>query len=233
MWFVIVILILLLAVAALLYTFPMMSMKPVKTGPIPGTNIYAVNNSIITVYLIKTSSGYIMIDAGMSAKKSEASIKDCGIDVNDVKWIFLTHSDSDHAAALTLFPNAKIHVGRDELPLLNGTTKRNIFGGNSLPSGIDVKELIPLSDGQELSFDGTKIKCIKAPGHTIGSMLYQVDDRYLFTGDAFRISNGNIGVHPFTMNPELANKTIEQLKETVDNSPIVLTSHYGVLRHGT
>jgi glyoxylase-like metal-dependent hydrolase (beta-lactamase superfamily II) len=205
----------------------MIAMKPAKTGQIPGTSIYAVKNVIVNVYLIKTNSGYILVDAGLNKTRLKASFDKAGVNVNDVKWILLTHSDPDHTDALTLFPNAAIHIGKDELPLLDGTMKRNSFGGNKLPSGIDIKKITLLSDGQELLFGGVKVKCISAPGHTSGSMLYLTADSYLFTGDALMINNGNIGVQPFSKDKELNRKTIERLRETIDGASIVLTSHYG------
>jgi len=205
----------------------MIAMKPAKTGQIPGTNIYAVRNVIVNVYLIRTNSGYILVDAGLNKTRLKASFDKAGVNVNDVKWILLTHSDPDHTAALTLFPNAAIHMGKDELPLLDGTMKRNSFGGNKLPSGIDIKKITLLSDGQELLFGEVKVKCISAPGHTSGSMLYLTADSYLFTGDALMINNGNIGVQPFSKDKELNRKTIERLRETIDGASIVLTSHYG------
>ena len=203
-------------------------MRPAETGQIPDTNIYAVKNFGNSVYLIKTDSGYIMIDAGLITKTIENSLKEADINVNDVKWIFLTHSDGDHTASLTLFPNANIYMSNDEFPLINGTMKRNFLGANIMPAGINIDKIIPLSNGQEFLFDGTKIKCILAQGHTIGSMMYLVDDRYLFTGDAFKIKKGNMYVHPYSMDVNLSKKTVERFRETVKNSQIVLTAHYGI-----
>jgi len=220
----------LLAAVGLYFASPLFKMKPVKTGQIPETNIYAVKNAIITVYLLKTDNGYILIDAGLNKGQLETSLKNANINSTDVKWILLTHSDADHTAALTLFPNASIYMGKDELPLINGTMKRNIFGGNKMPSGIDINKITLLSDGQELSLDGIKVKCISAPGHTSGSMAYLADNRYLFTGDAFMIGKGRIGVHPFAKNAELSRETTERLRETIDSASIVLTSHYGLIR---
>ena len=118
-------------------------------------------------------------------------------------------------------------MNEDELPLINGTIKRTAAGSNSLPSGIDINKINLLQNGQELFFDGTKVECMKAPCHTNGSMVYMVDGKYLFTGDAFKVKKGTVTVHPYTMNAELAKKTIEQLKETIKSSSIVLTAHYG------
>ena len=203
-------------------------MKPVKTGQIPNTNIYAIKDFIVNVYLIKTDTGYIMIDAGLNAQKIKNSIEEAGINISDVKWIFLTHSDGDHTAALALFPNAVIHMSKNEFPLINGTMKRTFWRGNSLPSGVNIDKIVPLSNGQVLSFDGIKVECILAQGHTIGSMMYLVDATYLFTGDVFKIKNGKTLVHPFTMDVNLSKKTIEKLRETVKKSHLVLTSHYGI-----
>jgi glyoxylase-like metal-dependent hydrolase (beta-lactamase superfamily II) len=217
--------------------YPILAMNPAGTGKIQNTNIYAVRFSIGTVYLIKTDSGYLLFDTGTDGgklifnsenKKLEESLKEKGIEANDVKWIFLTHSDFDHVAGLTLFPNATIYMNEDELPLINGMMNRSKYGGNNMPTGININEIILLSDAQELSFGGTNIVCIKAPGHTPGSMLYMVDGKYLFTGDAFMLKNRKMKVHISTMDVERSKKTIEQLEDRVKNISIVLTSHYGV-----
>ena len=202
-------------------------MPSVKTGQISNTNVYTLD-AMSAVYLIKTDSGYIMIDAGLSLKKLQASLKEVMIDPKDVKWILLTHSDGDHVSGLTLFQNAGIYMNEDELQLLKGTTKRNVFGGTVMPPGIDVDKINLLSDGQELLFNGVSIQCIKAPGHTTGSMVYRVDGKYLFTGDVLKIKDGNISVHPYSMDKELSKKTIEQLKGIIETSSIVITSHYGL-----
>ena len=228
-WIIILFFVLLIGVG-LYFASPLLKMGPVKTGQIPGTDIYAVRNAIVTVYLIKTDSGYMLIDAGLNGNRLKASLEELGVNVNDVKWVLLTHSDSDHTAALAMFPNAAIHMGKDELPLINGTMKRAFFGGNKMPPGIDINKINLLSDGQELLFGGTRVKCISAPGHTNGSMLYMIGNGELFTGDAFIIDNGKIGVHPFAKDKELSRKTIERLRETIDRSYIVFTSHYGLMK---
>jgi glyoxylase-like metal-dependent hydrolase (beta-lactamase superfamily II) len=211
-----------------LYNFyPIMTMVPAPTGGIPNTNIYAVRNVSNSVNFIKTDSGYIMVDAGSNPKKMEKSLKETGLDPNNVKWILLTHSDYDHVGLLTLFPNAVIYMSEDELPLIDGKVKRNATGYNSLPSGIDINKIVLLSEGRELLFSGVKVECIKAPGHTNGSMAYLMDGKYLFSGDAFKVVNGVTGVHPYTMDEEIAEKSINKLKEISAKCSLILTAHYG------
>ncbi|MCL2087735.1 MAG: MBL fold metallo-hydrolase [Oscillospiraceae bacterium] len=190
----------------LYFLYPLLKMKPAETGSINNTNVFALRNGINSIFFIKSENGYIMIDAGSSANKIEASLKENDINVTDVKWILLTHSDSDHVNSLPLFSNAEIYMSEDEINLANGTIKRNLFSYNSLPVNTD--EINLLYDGQELLFDNIKVECIKTPGHTDGTMIYLIDDKYLFTGDAFMVSNNKLSVHPFTMDKELAGQTI-------------------------
>jgi len=224
-----ILILVILTVIILCSCISLLTMKPAETGIVLNTELLAVKNGRNASFLVKTDGGYILFDAGSDAKKFAASLKDIGITVNDIKWIFLSHSDMDHVAALPIFPNAEIYMSKDEIQLINGTTKRNPFGGNSLPKGTDINKIILLSDEQELSPGETNIKCIAAPGHTPGSMMYLIGDKYLFTGDAFKLIDGNFDVHPFTMDSKLSKATIERLKETIKNSSIVLTSHYGIM----
>ena len=215
------------AAIGIISSLPVLSMDPVETGQIDELNIYAVKNRIVNVYLVKTYNGYIMIDAGNDQKKLRSSLKEIGIGIDDVRWIFLTHSDSDHATAITMFPGAEIFMNEDELSLVNGTLKRNAFGKNKMPSKFDVYSINLLSDRQVLSCNGTSVQCIKAPGHTNGSMVYLIDGQYLFTGDAFKVKNGKLKVHPYTMDRKLAKLMIEQIQGILDTVSIVFTSHYG------
>ena len=226
------VIIILLMGTGLYFISPMLAMKPAPTGQITGTNIFAVRNTMCSVYFIKTDSGYILIDAGADLKRLESSLNEAGINAAEVKWILLTHSDSDHTAALGIFTNAKIYMNTDEFQLISGSQKRSPFGKNSLPAGIDIGKIIPLSDGQELFFGNvsvTSVKCFKAPGHTPGSMLYLTDGKYLFTGDAFRINGKNLSVHPFTMDSRTGKNTIEKMNETINNGLMILTAHYGLM----
>jgi glyoxylase-like metal-dependent hydrolase (beta-lactamase superfamily II) len=204
-------------------------MNPTETGQILNTDIYAVKDGFVTVYFFKTDNGYIMFDAGKNIENFEATLKKVEINADDVKWIFLTHSHYDHVAGLALFPHAKIYMCEDELPLLNKKIKRDKSRKNIATQEIDIAKIILLSNDQEVSFNRTKIKCLVAPGHTIGSMVYLVNGQYLITGDAFFIKNGNIDVHLASKDKRLAKKTIEELKETINNSSIVLTSHFGIM----
>lgn len=209
-----------LIITALYFFYPIPWMTPAATGQILDTNIYAVKNAAGTVYLIKTESGYIAVDAGTGLKKLETSLQEAKIHPADVHSIFLTHSHFDHVKGLPLFSQAQIYMSEDEMPLINGTK-------NSLPSEIDINKIKLIQGNQEYLFDGTKVSCIQSPGHTIGSMSFLIDGEYLFSGDAFKVIKGTADIHPFTMDAEAAETTIEKLKEISKNCSAVLTAHYG------
>jgi glyoxylase-like metal-dependent hydrolase (beta-lactamase superfamily II) len=205
--------------------YPLLLMNPTETGNIPDTNVIAINDGMNSIYLVKTGSGYILFDAGSNMKRIESTLNNNDINVDDIKWIFLSHSDSDHTSALPLFPNAKIHMSENEIPLINGTVKRNLFSSNSVP--IDIDDIICLNDEQSLLLNNIEVKCISVPGHTNGSMVYLVDEEYLFIGDAFKYNNGKLRVHPFTMDKTQSLKSIEMLRGIIQDGELtVFTSHY-------
>jgi len=195
----------------LYFAFPLLAMKPLETGQIPGTNppIYALRSGRGNLFLVESGEGYLMIDAGANAKSVEAGLGKLGIEPAQVKAIFLTHTHSDHVAALPLFPHAEVYMGEGETPP---------------PAGPETIQL--LFGSEALAFGNVEVKCISAPWHTPGGMAYHVNDSFLFTGDALRYSNGQMSVHPFTLDKEQAETSIENIK-ALDFNFTIFTSHYG------
>ena len=223
-----IIVVLLIAAMALIYVFPMMSMTPSETGEIPDTGIFAVNNQLNCLYFIETDAGYIVIDAGSNAEAVAQTLIEENISPLDVKYVLLTHSDSDHVASLPLFTNAQIYMSEDELRMVDGTIKRNIYGVfNSLPDDIKLSSLSLLKEGEQLNLGEHTVECIKVPGHTAGSMAYLLDGQYLFTGDAVKVKNDMMSIHPFTMNKKTAEESIQNLSELNNENILVITAHYG------
>jgi len=225
--------IVLIAATALVYVFPMLSMNPMENGKILDTGIYAIKNNSNNLFFIESDDGYIVVDAGSDADKVAQTLNQVSIDALDVKYVLLTHSDYDHVASLNLFSNAQIFISEDELQMVNGQSKRNAFSSNTLPDGIDKEGLTLLADGQELKLGEHTVECIKTPGHTPGSMVYLLDGQYLFTGDAFKVSDNTIDVHPFTMDEEISKESILQLDSVLNRSQLVLTAHYGYYQADT
>lgn len=226
MWIIIAV-ILVAIVVVVVVAYPMISMKPTPTGQVADTDIIAARNGRNAVYFLKTSDGYIMIDAGADLNGLEATLRQLSIDPLDVRHILLTHADSDHTAGLSLFPNAKIYINEDEMQMLDGSTKRNLFGYSTLPDGFGTERFTTLADEQQLIVDCVSIHSIKAPGHTPGSMVFLIDQKYLFTGDAVRVNNSSLLVHPFTMDTTTSKETLVRISQYISGCQYVLTAHYG------
>ncbi|TLX74896.1 MBL fold metallo-hydrolase [Labilibacter sediminis] len=199
------------------------TMTPLETKQVIN-NIYSVNNSFVNLYLLKDSSQYIAVDAGNDIETVSTEMAKLNIDPNKVKAVLLTHSDSDHAAALKLFKNAKVYLSYPEEKLINGEENRFFLFGNK----IDTEDYILLKDQEELQIGNFHIKCFLNSGHTPGSMSYVVNDKYLFIGDALSLKEGLVQefIHFFNMDSEKAKESINLLSH-ISGVEYIFTAHFG------
>ena len=217
--------VLLVMIGLFIQVYPMLSMSPVETGQIPETEIIAINSGVNNAFLIYTDEGSILIDTGIGTDIIAAGLDELAVSDTEIKHILFTHSDSDHVGGRSLFSDAQIYISEDEVQMIDGTIKRNLFVFNEIPDTL-TSNLITLTDQQELTIGGHTILCIKTPGHTPGSMSYLIDEKYLFSGDAFQVKDGIMMVHPYTMDAVQGKETISML-DTVKDDIIILTAHYG------
>lgn len=222
----------LLAVSAifiLVYIFPMFSMHPLASGTIEGTDITAIKNRINNLFFIPSDEGWIVIDAGSDARSVKKEMEKRSIEGNKVKGVFLTHTDYDHVASLVLFPDAAIYMSEREKQMIDGSTRRQFIKKNRLPRLGENNRIIWLRDNEIVDLCNHQVRVIPAQGHTRGSAMYAVDEKYLFTGDAFKEANGQILIHPYTMDRKTAQETIHGIKDELKNYEKVFTAHYGLI----
>ena len=151
-------------------------------------NIYSIKDSFVNMFLIRDTDSYVAIDAGNDVKVIRDNLKVLNINPDKVTAVLLTHTDGDHVGALKLFRNARIYLSKDEEQMINGHKTKLLFFHNRLYT----KEYTLLDDEQTILVGGLSIKAIMTPGHTPGSMSYQVNDSCLFVGDAFGIKDGKV-----------------------------------------
>ncbi len=188
------------------------------------SNIFSVKDSFVNLYLIKDSSQYIAIDAGNDLEAISGELKKLNINTDKVIAVLLTHTDGDHVAAIKLFKNAKVCLSRPEEQLLNGKKSRFFIFGNK----IDTKAYTLIDDQQVINIGNTRIKAILTPGHTVGSMCYLVNDKYLFTGDASSLKNGKIDRFNefFNVDTKTAIASMANIL-AIPESEYIFTAHYG------
>lgn len=140
-----------------------------------------------TIALLQSADRKILIDVGAFGirKPLKRQLDERGIKPTDITDVVLTHAHYDHAINFTLFENATVWIGKDELEWAVSQKP----GFNPLPE-LYVRELSVASRVRRIT-DGEEfipgIKAMQAPGHTPGSMVFYLTDSVVpvvFTGDA-------------------------------------------------
>ncbi len=197
---------------------------PVETQRITEA-LFAVKNRDVNFFIYKTAHQTLCFDTGYGDHKIVEELSKLGIDPGDITTVFLTHSDPDHAKGLPLFPKATCYLGRAEEPLINGQRKRMICYRNPTIT----REYRLLEDQQTVMIDQTIVKTLYTTGHTIGHVMYQINEDILISGDAVIAQNGSIKpfYRPFNMNHA---KTVEAAKEIrkFEKSHLICTAHTGI-----
>ena len=125
-------------------------------------------------YLL-TENGYgILIDPGLDTPKILSKIENY-----KVNYILLTHCHFDHLNSLNKIRGLKKVVGTKNCSINMLKQDVSLCEKDFIP---ERKCDIEMKNGEEMEFDGIKVKCIHTPGHTKGSCCYLIDGK-LFSGD--------------------------------------------------
>lgn len=157
-------------------------------------------------YLLEKDGKGILIDPGMDTEKIIRETK--GVEIN---YILLTHCHFDHLYSLNEIRGKRMVVGTSK------TSENMILQNISLCDLISAPRAscdIEIEDGEERDFDGIKIKCIKTPGHTNGSVCYLAGN-CLFSGDTiFHLSIGRC---------DLPTGNFSEIEESIKNKIYTLS----------
>ena len=202
----------------------MKDFAPMETGQVLD-NIFVVKDDFANIFIVQDSAQYIMIDGGMNSIATAEQFAQLDINPDNVSAVFLTHTDSDHAGALSVFKNAKVYLSKAEMPMINGERTKfvRIFGSVVLPD-----DYILLEDREIVQIGNLKIEAILAPGHTTGMTAYLLDDKYLFIGDIAGLKDGKIVSIPkfFDMDTEQAVQSHEIIRH-IPTAEYIFTGHWG------
>jgi glyoxylase-like metal-dependent hydrolase (beta-lactamase superfamily II) len=210
--------------ALFMYKF---SYETKKMSPLPTKQVvdgvYSVQDDFVNLYVVKKGGSCIVIDGANSAANVAKELKTLKIDPDSVDAVFLTHTDADHTAAITLFKKAKVYISAEEEQMLDGRTHRMFVFDNTIAVPYET-----LADGQTVKAAGLTVKGILTPGHTPGSMCYLVEGEYLFTGDILSLRDGSVELFNefFNMDSE-TEKTSWKKISTLPGVKYIFTAHYG------
>lgn len=144
----------------------------------------------VNCYIIVTEQkNAVVIDAGGSVEKILQYLKENDL---QLKKILLTHGHYDHiggVAELQAATGAAVYIHEADVPMLSDNVlnlAQWIVGESVAP----VTDYEILQDGDEIVQDECMFHVLHTPGHTKGSVCYQLEHT-LFTGDTlFRLSRG-------------------------------------------
>ena len=203
-------------------------------------NLHRIGNDIVAVYLVVTTDGVTVIDAGLPGHYGDlvTELGSIGRSLDDIRGVVITHGDSDHigfAERLRREHGVPVYVHHADAARAKGakppatpTPKMKLgpllqFVGYSLRKnglrGIHLTDVVEVSDGDTLDLPGAP-QIIGMPGHSPGSIaVWMPVVDAVFVGDGLTTRHVLTGAEgpapaPFTDDPEQALESLSVLLPT-------------------
>ncbi len=212
------------------------------------TNGYGFEEAI-AAYVVRGSRGAALVDAGYSStwERVIASVRELGIGLDEIQYIFLTHFHLDHAGAswhlLKHLKNARVVIHEGAIRHLIDPSRlveaAHAAFGEDLAEHIG--ELRPIQPEriepareQEYELGGVSVEVLFTPGHVPSHISIHVPQhKALITGDAVVVRRGKTpfkvpAASPPMYDVDAAVKSVERLASY--NPAMLLTPHYGERR---
>lgn len=211
--------------------------KPLNTGWID-ERVATVREWVANVYFYTKNGKTIMIDAGYNYERLEEKMGWLDISPSSIEEILLTHLDTDHVGAVEkdsegIFKSAKLYIGETESKYLTGELRRRVLFKLYKVPKVDIEnEIELLQDGDIFYIGDIKVEAILVPGHTLGHLVYLIDDAYLFTGDTiwFGSDGGYSFLNSLAEDNALSIRSLERLEKLLKErglSPKIISGHTG------
>lgn len=146
-------------------------------------------------YLIRSGDATFAIDSGdLHGESFQAVVRACarwGVKLEEVTHLLVTHAHFDHSSHAARFRRlgARIVASEDTAEAMSLGDERCIgyaVGGRFEPCDTD----IVVRDEQVLDIGGVAVRCIGAPGHARGLMVFEIvlnGERLWFCGDLVEV----------------------------------------------
>ena len=158
-------------------------------------NIYFVGSCAVSVHLIDTGSGLMLIDTGFPFMRDTIvdGIRAMGFDPGDIRIILHSHGHYDHYANtlyLKSLSGATTCISRIDNEIGNGHRDLSLAteAGYERFAPFDCDRL--LDDGDVVALGNTRVRCRLAPGHTEGVLAFFIE-----TGGLIAAMHGGVGLN--------------------------------------
>ena len=136
-------------------------------------NLYYVGPGFVSVWLVPTSDGLILIDSAQEPYVDHVidNIRKSGFDPRNIKFILITHGHLDHfggAAKLQALSGARVAMLEEDWQLIAATGKN----ANRAVAAAPARDMV-IKEGDTITSGTTALKVYKLPGHTPGSASFE------------------------------------------------------------
>lgn len=157
-------------------------------------NHYGLHQNVYA-FDIPQENKLVLFDTGLDEedlKVMQETMRTWGLENRTVSQVFLTHAHFDHSGNAYYFQKAgaRIYAGREDAAGIEAGNERTIsysyskaFPACPITQALKDLDEVPVTDT-------IRIKCYHVPGHTEGSMAYELklkEQVILFTGDFLQV----------------------------------------------
>ena len=137
-------------------------------------NLYYVGPGFVSVWLIPTSDGLILIDGAQEPYVDHVidNIRKAGFDPRNIKYILLSHGHLDHfggASKIQALSGARVATLEEDWQLIEKAQGNAANANPNRPLGAPLKRDMVIKEGDTITLGKTELKVYKLPGHTAGS----------------------------------------------------------------
>ena len=139
-------------------------------------NLFAVGRSGTTVWVIRTSAGLVLIDAGYADQLETVllpGLRQLGLDPDQVRYVLVGHGHADHYGPASYFQKrgARVGMAAADWDLLNAPAAGPGRGGPAVAPALPppTRDLV-IAEGQPLTVGDVTFTPVAIPGHTPGSL---------------------------------------------------------------
>ncbi len=197
--------------------------------------IHWIKDSYVNLYIVERGNELILIDSGMNkkAKKIDKYVKQ-ELEHRNISKVLITHAHLDHIGGLHHIhrhQHPNIYSSKIDGEVISGKRKGKLPGGILKPLFYITYPFMYPKPVTELQFveDGAIVDEFKVhsfPGHTMGSLGFQMDN-IMFSGDNAVSGKNNTITHAPSMFTEDKEENFRSLKKLANIDFDMLLSGHG------